>query len=58
MTKSIGFIGLGVLGSVMAANLLENGFSVFGYDIRTGVLNKLKNPSHSLLGKRSTHTFI
>ena len=43
MTKSIGFIGLGVLGSVMAAKLLENGFSVFGYDIRTEVLNKLKN---------------
>ena len=43
MTKSVGFICLGVLGSVMATNLLKDGFSVLGYDIRAGVLKKLKD---------------
>ena len=42
MTKSVGCIGLGVLGSIIAANLLEDGFSVYGFDIRSDVLTKLK----------------
>ncbi|HEX6414993.1 MAG TPA: NAD(P)-dependent oxidoreductase [Burkholderiales bacterium] len=33
MTQSIGVIGLGVMGSAMAANLLKAGFTVEGYDI-------------------------
>jgi 3-hydroxyisobutyrate dehydrogenase-like beta-hydroxyacid dehydrogenase len=33
MTQSIGVIGLGVMGSAMAANLLKAGFAVEGYDI-------------------------
>ena len=32
MTDSIGFIGLGVLGSAMAGNLVNSGFTVIGYD--------------------------
>ncbi len=41
MTKKIGFIGLGVLGSAMAPNLLESGFDVVGYDIRPETLEEL-----------------
>lgn len=33
MTDTIGFIGLGVLGSAMAGNLVKSGFPVIGYDI-------------------------
>ena len=33
MTQSIGVIGLGVMGSAMAANLVKAGFTVEGYDI-------------------------
>ena len=33
MTQSVGIIGLGVMGSAMAANLLKAGFAVEGYDI-------------------------
>jgi len=33
VTQSIGVIGLGVMGSAMAANLLKVGFTVEGYDI-------------------------
>ena len=43
MTKSVGCIGLGVLGSVIAANLLVDGFSVYGFDIRSDVLTDLKD---------------
>ena len=43
MSKSIGFIGLGVLGSAMAANLLKEGFRVSGYDIRPEASENLKN---------------
>lgn len=33
MTSSVGVVGLGVMGSAMAKNLLASGFSVHGYDI-------------------------
>ena len=42
MRKSIGFIGLGVLGSAMAANLLKEGFRVSGYDIRPEASENLR----------------
>jgi len=41
MTKTIGFIGLGVLGSAMAANLLKDGFQVVGFDVRQDALDAL-----------------
>jgi len=31
--KSVGVIGLGIMGSAMSANLVKAGFSVYGYDI-------------------------
>jgi 2-hydroxy-3-oxopropionate reductase len=33
MNKSIGFVGLGLMGSRMIANLISAGFAVIGYDI-------------------------
>ena len=33
MNETIGFIGLGVLGSAMAGNLIKTGFTVIGHDI-------------------------
>ena len=41
MPKTIGYIGLGVLGSAMVPNLIESGFEVIGYDVRTEVLDEL-----------------
>ena len=32
MDETIGFIGLGVLGSAMAKNLVKGGFTVIGFD--------------------------
>jgi 3-hydroxyisobutyrate dehydrogenase-like beta-hydroxyacid dehydrogenase len=32
----IGFVGLGKMGSEMASNLVEAGFTVQGYDVFTG----------------------
>jgi 3-hydroxyisobutyrate dehydrogenase len=32
-TDTVGFVGMGVMGSGMAANVLKNGFPVVGYDI-------------------------
>jgi len=41
MPKTIGYIGLGVLGSAMVPNLIESGFEVIGYDVRAEVLDEL-----------------
>ena len=38
MKEKIGFIGLGVLGSTMAENLIKAGFDVTGYDTNSKVL--------------------
>ena len=42
MVEKIGFIGLGVLGSAMAPNLIKSGFQVIGYDIRPKALQELE----------------
>jgi putative dehydrogenase len=41
MVQRVGFIGLGVLGSAMAANLLKEGFAVVGYDISADAMASL-----------------
>jgi len=40
--RSIGVIGLGTMGSAMAANLLEGGFRVHGFDVVAGQREALK----------------
>jgi len=40
--KSAGVIGLGIMGSAMAANLLRRGFSVQGFDVVNSKRNSLK----------------
>jgi len=32
-SKSVGMIGLGIMGSAMSANLIRAGFRVVGYDV-------------------------
>jgi 2-hydroxy-3-oxopropionate reductase len=39
--KTIGFIGLGVMGAPMAANLVKAGFDVIGYTRRSATLDRL-----------------
>ena len=41
MEKTVGFIGLGVLGSAIVPNLIESGTPVIGYDINQDILEKL-----------------
>ncbi len=41
MSKKIGYIGLGVLGSAMVPNLIDSGFDVIGYDVRPEILEEL-----------------
>jgi L-threonate 2-dehydrogenase len=36
MTKTVGIIGLGIMGSAMALNLVERGWTVVGYDTDAG----------------------
>ena len=40
--KTIGVIGLGIMGSAMAANLAKAGFRVYGFDIAVAARNALK----------------
>ena len=39
--ERVGFVGMGVMGGGMAANLLKNGFSVAGYDINSAQCEKM-----------------
>ena len=42
MDKTVGFIGLGVLGSAIVPNLMKSGFPVIGYDINQDILKTLE----------------
>jgi 3-hydroxyisobutyrate dehydrogenase-like beta-hydroxyacid dehydrogenase len=42
MTRSVGVIGLGIMGSAMSANLVKAGFAVHGWDILPGARNALE----------------
>ena len=33
MSKTVGVVGLGIMGGAMSANLLKDGFEVFGFDL-------------------------
>src|SRR5262245_4323101 len=41
MSAVIGFIGLGIMGSPMASNLLDAGFEVIGFDLVPAALERL-----------------
>jgi 3-hydroxyisobutyrate dehydrogenase-like beta-hydroxyacid dehydrogenase len=41
-SKAVGVVGLGIMGSAMATNLLRAGFTVHGYDVATPALKALK----------------
>ncbi|MEL6963894.1 MAG: L-threonate dehydrogenase [Pseudomonadota bacterium] len=41
--ETIGFIGLGAMGSGMANNLIQAGFDVVGYDLRQDALDRLSD---------------
>jgi len=43
MEKTVGFIGLGVLGSAIVPNLIKSGFQVVGYDIKQNILKTLRS---------------
>ena len=40
--KAVGVIGLGIMGSAMSANLVRNGFKVYGYDVLAARREALK----------------
>ncbi|NQV54975.1 MAG: NAD(P)-dependent oxidoreductase [Rhodospirillales bacterium] len=41
MTKTVGLIGLGILGSAMAPNIMESGFKLVGYDLEPKIMDAL-----------------
>src|SRR6202008_2841610 len=55
--KTVGVIGLGIMGSAMSANLAKNGFKVYGYDVLPKARSALKRagglPVDSLSGIQS-----
>ena len=40
--KTVGVIGLGIMGGAITANLVKRGFAVRGYDIDTAAVGRLK----------------
>src|SRR5689334_14215010 len=40
--KSIGVVGLGIMGSAMAGSLAKAGYRVYGYDVLAGARGELK----------------
>jgi L-threonate 2-dehydrogenase len=51
--KSVGVIGLGIMGSAMSANLVKSGFKVHGYDIAARARSALKRAGGFPLGSAS-----
>jgi len=43
MSEKIGFIGLGIMGSPMAKNLINSGFEVYAFDIIEKNLDNIVN---------------
>ena len=41
MSITVGQIGLGVLGSAMAPNIMKSGFSLIGYDVRAVAVEEM-----------------
>ncbi len=64
MSESIGVVGLGVMGSAMAANLVKSGFDVGGYDTDASALSVATErgvvgfPSVTALADRPTDLII
>jgi 3-hydroxyisobutyrate dehydrogenase-like beta-hydroxyacid dehydrogenase len=61
--QSIGVIGLGIMGSAMAANLIKAGYAVHGYDIvpaRRAALKKAGGVPHATIARvaRAAHVLI
>ena len=50
---AIGFIGLGIMGSPMAANLIKAGFPVTGYDHHATNLDKLTAAGGTAVGSEA-----
>jgi 3-hydroxyisobutyrate dehydrogenase-like beta-hydroxyacid dehydrogenase len=48
VTRQVGVIGLGIMGSAMSANLIESGFEVIGYDVDAGARTR-----HAAAGGRT-----
>jgi hypothetical protein len=44
MSDTIGFIGLGIMGKPMAANLLRNGCELLVYDVNPLSVDELRRP--------------
>jgi 3-hydroxyisobutyrate dehydrogenase-like beta-hydroxyacid dehydrogenase len=42
MSKLVGFIGMGVLGSAMAANIMKSGFDLTGFDVRAETMAEME----------------
>jgi 3-hydroxyisobutyrate dehydrogenase-like beta-hydroxyacid dehydrogenase len=38
MTKRVGIVGIGIMGTAMMRNLVKDGFEVVGYDIADGAM--------------------
>jgi 3-hydroxyisobutyrate dehydrogenase-like beta-hydroxyacid dehydrogenase len=48
--KSVGIIGLGIMGSAMTKNLIEAGFTVFGYDVAAPAMDAFKKAGGKAVG--------
>ena len=50
MNKTIGIVGLGIMGSAIARNLVERGWQVIGYDIDAARRDELKTAGVAIAG--------
>src|SRR6202165_3399059 len=41
MTRRVGIIGIGIMGTAMMRNLVKDGFEVVGYDVAEGAMARL-----------------
>jgi len=50
MSKRIGMVGLGIMGSAMSGNFLKSGYSVIGYDVATARCDELAGKGGTVAG--------
>ena len=50
MTKTVGVVGLGIMGGAMSASLLKDGFEVFGFDLDPDKNSELTKAGGTVLG--------
>jgi len=55
MDKTVGIVGLGIMGSAIARNLVERGWRVIGFDVNPATNTELARANVSIAASVAAH---